>query len=842
MKINLKQLQPHAIAIGVFLVVSVLFCKPALDGLTVNQPDLMQWKGMAQDGFNYKEKHGDFPEWTVSMFGGMPAYAIAFGANAFIAPYLTKLLTLGLPEPVSYFFLCCITFYFLSQVLRIKPWIGIIGALAFAYSSYNPIIIVTGHHTKMMAIAYMPGLLGAVLLIFERRKYLLGTALTAIFTAAFVAFNHLQMVYYLLLVFLIMGVSYAIIWVRQKELAHLTKSAGLALFAGILGVFACAVNIFTTYDYAPETMRGGKANLDAAAFADSTKPAADAAAKASNGLDVDYAFRWSYGIAETLTLLVPNANGGGSEGFGEESKFYETLIEKMQTGQIDQNTAQSLSRFGVKYWGDQPFTSGPVYVGVVILLLAIVGLFAAPGRFRWWMLAATLLGIVMAWGSNFMGFNEFLFNNLPMYNKFRAPSQSLVIPQLLLPILGILGLQALFAADTTKEKAKKYLFDAGKVAAVLILVAVGYFFAAEFKSTTEINTTREVVKSNPQLAESVKEVLNAVADDRKGLYQTDLLKNIVLMGLAFAVLFFTINGRLKPIITCAILAVLVLADEVPVAKQYLGEEAYVEKDNTDIFNYVNAVNPALYKALSSLQADNDPHYRVFNTTTDPFNDALTSAMARSVGGYHPAKLSIYQDLIEYQLGKQNMKVYNMLNTKYFLVQGQNNDIQIQQNPGAMGAAWLAQKIQYVPDATAEMRSLDSTDLITVAVVQEKFKPEIAAQPSNDSTAKIALTKYDNDLIEYEVKANGPQFAVLSEIYYSRGWKAFANNKEVPIVKTNYVLRGIPLPAGTTNLRLEFKPESYYTGRMVTSGTEWFIVLLLLGAIFAEWRNSKNSLS
>jgi hypothetical protein len=217
-------------------------------------------------------------------------------------------------------------------------------------------------------------------------------------------------------------------------------------------------------------------------------------------------------------------------------------------------------------------------------------------------------------------------------------------------------------------------------------------------------------------------------------------------------------------------------------------------------------------------------------------------MARSVGGYHPAKLSIYQDLIEYQLSKQNMKVFNMLDTKYFLVKGQNNDIQIQQNPGAMGAAWLVQKIQYVPDATAEMRSLDSADLLNVAVVQEKFKPLIPAQPSFDSTAQISLIKYDNDLIEYEVKANGPQFAVLSEIYYSRGWKAYANNKEVPIVKTNYVLRGIPLPAGTTNLRLEFKPQSYYTGRLVTSVTEWFIVLLLLGAIFAEWRSSKNSIS
>ncbi len=832
MQISFKTIQPHLIAVAIFLVVAVVFCKPALQGLVVEQPDLMQWKGMAQDGFDYKEKHGDFPEWTTSMFGGMPAYAIAFGANEFIAPYLTNILTLGLPQPISYFFLCCITFYFLSQVLRVKPWLGIIGALAFAYASYNPIIIVTGHHTKMMAIAYMPGLLGALLLIFEHKKYLLGAALTAIFTAAFVAFNHLQMVYYMLLVLVIMAVSYAITWIRTQQVKQLLSAASFSILGGVLGILACAVNIFTTYDYAPETMRGGKANL--------TPTVTDSvAAKASSGLDVDYAFRWSYGIPETLTMLVPYANGGASKGLGEDSKFYETIMEKMQTKQIDQGLAQEVSRFGSEYWGNQPFTSGPVYTGAVMLLLAILGLVCAPNRYSWWMLIASTIGIVMAWGSNFMGFNEFLFNYLPLYNKFRAPSQSLVIPQLLLPILGILGLQTLLFTNLSIAQKWKHLKMAGIATGVVVLLAVVFYFSADFKSSSELQTISQLNQSNPTMAAPVKEVLNAAAEDRQSLYSGDLIRTIALIGVAFLLLMFTIREKIKPALLMPLLAFLVVFDQVPIANRYLGEEAYVEPETTDILNYVASNNPPLFKILSSLKQDPDPHYRIFNTTNDAFNDALTSSMARSVGGYHPAKLSLYQDLIENQLSKQNMAVYNMLNTKYFLVNDGNNGIAIQQNPGAMGAAWLVKNIEYVLTANAEMKALDSTNLQDVAVVQESFKADIAAAPLWDSSAFIQLKVYDNDLVEYTVNAPAPQFAVLSEIYYPRGWKAFADNKELPIVKTNYALRGVAIPKGTTSLQLKFEPSSYYTGRMVTTVADWIIVLLLAGAIFMEYRKSQT---
>lgn len=835
MKFSWKEWQPHLMAIGVFLVVSVLFCKPALEGLAVQQPDLMQWKGMAQDGFNYKERHGDFPEWTTSMFAGMPAYAIAFGANAYIAPYLTMLLTIGMPEPISYFFLCCVAFYFLSQVLRVNVWVGVAAALTYAYASYNPIIIVTGHHTKMMAIAYMPAMLGALLLLFERKKFLAGTAFTAMTTAAFVTYNHLQMVYYLLLTLLIMGLAYLIIYLRQKELKTLFTATGLAIAAGGLGILACAVNIFTTYDYAPETMRGGKANLDAS-FGDSTTAAA---AKASQGLDVDYAFRWSYGIPETLTLLVPYANGGASKSLGEESRFYETIIEKIQTRQIDQGLAQSISRFGSEYWGEQPFTSGPVYLGAVMIFLAMLGLVAAPARHKWWMLAASVVGIVLAWGSHFMVVNEFLFHYLPMYNKFRAPSQSLVIPQLLIPVLGMLGVQALLDGGATQAQKWQWLQRAGIITGALAVLAVLYYFAADYKSSNELAIVRQIADGNPQIATPVKDVLNAAAEDRQALYRNDLLRSLTLIAVAFGLLMLFVKGKANALVASLGLVLLVLIDQLPVANRYLGSEDYTEKENTDIMTYLAQVNPALYRALGSLQqADKDPHYRVFNTTTDAFNDALTSAMARSVGGYHPAKLSLYQDIIEHQLSKQNMTVYNMLNTRYFLVGGEGGTITPQYNPAAMGPAWLVKEIQYVASAAEEMRALDSLAVEEVAVVQTQYKEHIAAAPQWDSTASIALTVYDNDLVEYAVKAPTPQFAVLSEAYYSRGWKAYANDVEVPIVKTNYILRGVALPAGTTTLRLEFKPRSYYLGRTVTTATEVVIVLLLLVSLLLWLRGRK----
>lgn len=831
MKNYFHKLLPHIIAIVIFLVVALLYCKPALTGLAIEQHDLIQWKGMAQDGYNYKAKHGDFPEWTNGMFSGMPAYNIAFESNAYLPAIVTSILSLWLPAPFMYFFLACVAFYFLSQVLRINPWIGIIAALGFAYSSYDPIIIVTGHHTKMMTIAIMPALLASLLLVFEYRKYWLGGALVALFTSSVVVFNHLQMVFYTLLVIAFMVIAYAIVWIKSGQVKRLITAGSICLAAAVLGALACAVNLFTTYDYSKESMRGGRASL----VADTTKTTA----KATTGLDVEYAFRWSYGIPETYTLIVPNANGGASQGLGEDSKFYETLIGKVQGGQIDQSLAQQVAQFGSSYWGDQPGTSGPVYLGAIVCFLFVLGMINVKSFHKWWILAISVLGIVMAWGSSFMGFNEFLFNHLPLYNKFRAPSQSLVIPQLLFPVVGMMGLQQLlFGAEdnTSKWKALKL---AGIIMGAFILMAAMYYFSASYSSTREKDVIQQVSKSNPALAAPIKEVISAAGEDRKDLFKGDLIRTIVLTGLGFVVLMLFVKQKMKPVVPLAVLMVLNAFDLLAVGKRYLSDENYAEKDVTEAVAYVQQSNPSLYKALSSIQQDTDPHYRVFNTTTDPFNDALTSAMVRSVGGYHPAKLSVYNDLIENQLSRQNMNVYNMLDTKYFIVQNGNEAV-VQQNPGAMGAAWFVKNIHYVPNALAEMRSLDSLNLKDTAIVDQQFKSSIITAPVWDSAASIKLVKYDNDVIEYAINASSPQFAVLSEIYYSRGWEAFADGKPVPIVKADYALRGVPLPGGTKKLELKFEPKSYASGRMVTNVASLIMLIMLGMGLFMEYRKNKTT--
>jgi hypothetical protein len=830
-KLNFKVLSPHLAAIAIFLVVAIVYCRPALEGMSVEQQDLIQWKGMAQDGFNYREKHGHFPEWTNSMFGGMPAYQIAFESTAYLPAYVTQILGLFLPQPVQYFFLACVCFYFLALVFRINPWIGILAALGYAYASYNPIIIVTGHHTKMMTIAVMPALVASVLLIFEHRKYWLGFGLTALFTSIVVVNNHLQMVYYTLILLVFMAAAYAIQLIRKGELKHFITSAALSAGAAVLGALVCAVNLFTTYDYAPESMRGGKNQL-VMDTADSTQT------QTTRGLDADYAFRWSYGLPETFSLVVPNVNGGSSQSLGEESNFYTTLIEKVQGGQIEQGLAQQVAQFGTAYWGDQPFTSGPVYFGAVVFLLFLLGMVNGKGIHTWWILAASVFAILLAWGSNFMAFNKFLFDYLPLYNKFRAPSQSLVIPQLLFPLAGMLGLQKLLFDTPDAASRWKQLKATGILAAALLACVGIYYMTANYQSARESEALAQMA-SDPNLSTQVKEVFRAAREDRQAMFGGDLVRSFLLIGAAFLVLWLASRNKLNALLAVAALAVLSTGDLLAVGSRYLSEENYVEKEDTEVKNYVARTNPQLASVLTNLEKDPDLHFRVFNTTTDPFNDALSAAFVRSVGGYHPAKLSRYQDLIDYQLSKQNFRVFNMLNTKYFVV-NTGQGITAQQNPDAYGAAWLVKHVHVVPNAVAEMKSLDSLNLRDTAIVEASQKQWLTASPVWDSTASIKLTVYDNDLIEYQVQANSPQFAVLSEVYYSRGWKAFADEKEIPIIKTNYLLRGVNLPAGTKKLSLRFEPDSYRKGKLVTASASLVIVLLLAAGLFQQFRKKKET--
>ena len=810
-----KSLLPHAIAIGIFLVVAVIFCKPALEGKVLSQSDVSHWKGMAQDLFNYKATHGHYPLWNNNLFGGMPAYQIAMEAANPITPiYFHQLFMLFLGKPIGFFFLLCIGFYFLSQVIGTKSWIGILGSIAYAYATYDPIIIAVGHDTKMQAMAYMPALLGALWLIYKK-EYWWGAALTALFSFLLIAMNHLQVTYYFLIMAGIMTIAFMIQWIKQKEYKHLGISLAIALSMGALGVGPNIVSLATTSDYAKATMRGGSVMLDSTGTATKSK-----------GLEIDYAFYYgSYGLAETYTFLVPGVYGGSS---GGELDIHSNFAKKALERGIPEDQAAQIAGYMPTYWGPQPMTSGPVYLGAIICFLFILGMVYLKTWHRWWILAVCILAVMMSWGSNFMGFNSFLFNNLPLYNKFRAPSIILILPQLLFPLLGIMALQQLLFEEKNKAIALASLKKAVYITGAFILGAVLLYFSFDYagKDDQIKNMLTQMLGGNQEEANNFYNVLK---EDRRSMFGSDLIRSIIFIAGAVALLWFAIQQKLKTIYALIAILVLSSADLFTVGKRYLSEKNFEDAEVVNESQF--APTPIDQQILSDTSKP-----RVLNLTTDPYTDAITAYHHRSVGGYHPAKLSIYNDLIQFQLNKQpmNIGVLNMLNTRYFIVPNpQNGQPGLQVNPAALGHVWFVKGIQYEKDPGAVMKAMNQFSPADTAIVEEQYKTSIPFAPEYDSTANIAQVLNDNDLIRYRSNSTKNQFAVFSEIFYDRGWKATIDGKEAPIVKVNYVLRGLAIPAGNHEIVFEFKPASYYNSAkiaVITSAPIW--ILLVLAAFFS----------
>lgn len=810
-----KSLLPHAIAIGIFLVVAVIFCKPALEGKVLSQSDVSHWKGMAQDLFNYKATHGHYPLWNNNLFGGMPAYQIAMEAANPITPiYFHQVFMLFLGKPIGFFFLLCIGFYFLSQVIGTKSWIGILGSIAYAYATYDPIIIAVGHDTKMQAMAYMPALLGALWLIYKK-EYWWGAALTALFSFLLIAMNHLQVTYYFLIMAGIMTTAFMIQWIKQKEYKHLGISLAIALSMGALGVGPNIVSLATTSDYAKATMRGGSVMLDSTGTATKSK-----------GLEIDYAFYYgSYGLAETYTFLVPGIYGGSS---GGELDIHSNFAKKALERGIPEDQAAQIAGYMPTYWGPQPMTSGPVYLGAIICFLFILGMVYLKTWHRWWILAVCILAVMMSWGSNFMGFNSFLFNNLPLYNKFRAPSIILILPQLLFPLLGIMALQQLLFEEKNKAIALASLKKAVYITGAFILGAVLLYFSFDYagKDDQIKNMLTQMLGGNQEEANSFYNVLK---EDRRSMFGSDLIRSIIFIAGAVALLWFAIQQKLKTIYALIAILVLSSADLFTVGKRYLSEKNFEDAEVVNESQF--APTPIDQQILSDTTKP-----RVLNLTTDPYTDAITAYHHRSVGGYHPAKLSIYNDLIQFQLNKQpmNIGVLNMLNTRYFIVPNpQNGQPGLQVNPAALGHVWFVKGIQYEKDPGAVMKAMNQFSPADTAIVEEQYKTSIPFAPEYDSTANIAQVLNDNDLIRYRSNSTKNQFAVFSEIFYDRGWKATIDGKEAPIVKVNYVLRGLAIPAGNHEIVFEFKPASYYNSAkiaVITSAPIW--ILLVLAAFFS----------
>lgn len=834
-----QKIQPHAIAIGIFLVVSCLYCLPALKGLKLNQHDSINWRQLAQHSIEFKEKYGHYPLWSNGYFSGMPAYQIMMESkhNVGIA-HLHHLFTLSLPDPIGLFFLACIGFYILSVTMGLRTWVAILASLAYAYCSYSAACITAGHVTKFASMGYAPAVLAGLLLLIQR-KYVLGFLATLTFSTLMFYQNHPQICYYTLLIAACMGVAYLIKAVREKLFKHVAIVAGLAIIAVVIGASAYAVVLYPTSDFSKESIRGGRSELT-----DTTKSKNN---KTIGGLDKDYAFNWSYGKAETFTVIVPRIFGGSSPSqhnneIGENSKTAEVIAEK--TGMPDDQAVDFARGIASGYWGAQPSTSGPVYFGAIICGLFILGLFIYRGWHLGWIVAATIISIVLSWGSNLSGINYFLFDHLPFYNKFRAPAMSLVMAQITFPLLAALALEKLIQAKESGTLSWKSLKPAVYTIAVVGILLIGLYFSFDYKNpesdtqTSQYLTQLMLQQGAPQGQQPAPEmeqrandfgrsVVRAIQDDRRSLFGGDLIRTLVLMLLAGGVIYGYVRSKLNLMMTLLLLNALNLFDLIGVDLRYLSHKNYEEEETPQDFTPNRA----------DLQIKQDTgYYRVLDQASgSPFFNSRASYFHNSVGGQVPARLGLYDDLITRQLMRGNMQAYNMLNTKYFIVVNPADRQPIaQQNPDALGAAWLVKEIRYVNNADEEMKALDNFEPKDVAIADKREKDKVTLTPQYDSTATISLVSNRNDNIVYQFNAASNQFAVFSEIYYPRGWKAFIDGKETPIVKVNYTLRGLPVPAGKHTIEFKFEPEAFITGDRISLISGIFSIIALLAGIAWLW--------
>ncbi len=834
------KLLPHLIAFVVFLGVAAIYCQPSLEGKVVNQSDVTHWKGAIHNSQVYKETHGEYPLWTNGLFSGMPAFQIGAPGNNLLPWYIHAVLTLNLPHPMQFFFLACICFYFLCCVLRVNPYIGMFGALAYGYATYNAVILSVGHETKMWSIAYMAALLGAILLLYERRKYWLGAALTGLITSVLIAMNHPQIDYYFFLIVAVMTIFYIGRWIKAKDFSHLSKALGFTIVAGVIGLLVNSVNLFSTIEYQKATIRGGGGELSETKAGDS-----------KNGLTLDYAFDYSLYPVEPIVMMIANAFGGSSDAI-EQKKEDSKTIEALQA--MPKQLADQLSASRKAYWGglvspSSVGTSGPPYVGAIICFLAIIGFFVLDGRFKWWILATIALAILMSWGKYFIGFNTLLYHYLPLYSKFRAPSMILVIPQLLLPLMAVLTVQHV-AAEKDKQPFIAY-FKKGLIAAgVLVAVGIICYLAFDYKSSSDKELLKNVMSSNqPQAIEGVRSFVNGLVEDRKSLMFSDLLRTIGFFILGAGILYLAIRKMIKPLVLGLVLSVIVLIDLIPVDSKYLGHENYQEPSDNESGFVPNQMDKEILTDKT--------HFRVFNLL-GTFQENFTSYYFNSIGGYHPAKLRIYQELIEHELDQEqqlagstlqtnpagldsiHIPALNMLNAKYIIALDPNTgQTQFKQiNKGALGNVWLVKSLKVVKDAKEEMAAFATLNPKDTAVMQQAFRSKVTGSANWSQQGTVKLDKNDNDIIDYSFNSGEEQFAVFSEVYYDAGWKAFIDGKEVPILRVNYVLRGLQVPAGTHKIQFRFEPHDYFLGRKLTTIFSIALLLLIAAAIFFEWRNHK----
>ena len=821
-----KSALPHIIAIAIFAIVAIIYCKPAWEGKVLQQSDITQWKGMAQDAMVYAEKNGNAPLWTNSMFGGMPTYQITgVPGFAYSVGILDQIFTLKLAEPISLFFLASLCFYFLAQVLGFNTIISVIGALGYSYATYNPIIVTVGHITKMHAIAYLPFFIASILLIFQK-KYLWGALLTGISTALFVGANHLQITYYGIIIIAIMSIFFLIKWIKEKDFNHILKTFSAACIGGLLGIAVNAPILASTYEYGKESIRGGSVLVNKDSKSTAT------------GLTKDYAFTYSMYKTEPLVLMFSGIYGGAS-GLNQIDPANSKALETLQ--QMQPQIGQQLQGFVSLYWGGIGGTSGPPYAGLVICLFALLGLSSSTNPHRWWITATIVFSFMLSAGSYFEAFNVFMFDHLPLYNKFRAPSMIMIIPTLLLGVMALYGMAAISEESDFKTIVKKY--KPSFIVTGLILTTVLYiYFTSSFKSESEINLLSQIAKipdANQRAAfeTPANDLVNAIVTDRKSLIEGDIIKFFLFLGLIITLVFLAIKKVINQTIVLVGFGILSMIDLFQVNVKYLKSDSFVEANENENVFALNPLDIALKKDTTQ--------YRVLDIRggiNNAFNGgALIAYHHKTVGGYNPAKLSIYQDLIENQWYKfpNCMPTMNMLNTKY-VISG-DPALDTIANKMALGNVWFVKGVQYEKGPAEVMKRLDNFNPKDTAIIEQKDKIENLNDIQVDDSAQIALVNNINDEVNYKSSSSKKQLAVFSEIYYKQGWKAYIDNVEAPILKTNYVLRALVVPAGNHNIRFEFKPTTISTSIVASTFASILLWLSIAAMLVIDYKNKQKSI-
>lgn len=799
-KIDWKQIRiktwPHLVAIVTFvLLVMVYFAPQVFENKQLPQGDMISARGMGYDAREYHEQTGEWSHWSNSMFGGMP-YNVTSGVDSksIFRPISTLMKVSFHGETTAVLWLLLIGFYIFMLAVGSGPWLGIVGAIAFAFGSYNLIIIGAGHVTKGWVLATVPAVIGGCMLCYQK-KYIVGFIVTLLATGLNVYWNHQQISYYTLLMLIPLAITYLVYAIREKKQKHFWTASAALVVAAIMAIAPAMDKLLPTWDYSKETMRGGAV----------LKGTEDSKAGKS-GLNREYAFQWSYGKAETMTLLIPNFYGGSSNyALGEDSETYKTVKKYAGSSQAKQIT-KSLPT----YWGDQPFTSGPVYAGAIICFLFVLGLLAVKGPERWWLLAAVIIGILLSWGRNLPSLNNWLFDHLPLYNKFRTPSMSLVMTTTAMAMLGMLALRALLR----KEVELKHIYIAtGITGGLCLLFALFPGMAGGFTA-----------KMDAQLPEWLSECL---LDDRRAMLTSDAWRSLCFILLAAAGAFAYLKiEKMRSGIVIALMGVLILADLWTVDKRFLNDEHFVPKKRNLV---------TMTEADKQILADKDSNYRVLNLTTSTFNDAQTSYFHKSVGGYSPAKLRRYQDIIDYYFaGNINMNVLNMLNTRYVITQQG-----VQYNPEAFGNAWFVQNIDWVNNPNEEIAAIGNIDLLQKAVIDTCWRTKVSEGLAMTQPASIRLTNYANPgNLFYESESTEDGLAVFSEVYY-KTWKAFIDGKEVPVVRANYILRAIEVPAGKHTIEFRCEDDLLLDTQIVSTIMSIFIVLTIIGLIILSiWKNKE----